>query len=67
MSQERLRIGIVGCGDVAHRHYLPGLASVADRIEITGLADPRPGAAEALAAAVGTSSLKAVATSMTRD
>jgi predicted dehydrogenase len=52
VSRERLRIGIVGCGDVAHRHYLPGLASMADRIELVALADPRPGAAEALAAAV---------------
>ena len=50
----RLRIGIVGCGDVAHRHYLPGLASMADEAEITAVADPRPGAPEALAAAVGT-------------
>ena len=29
MSQ-RLRLGLVGCGDVAHRHYLPGIASRAD-------------------------------------
>ena len=48
----RLRIGLVGCGDVAHRHYLPGLASMADEIEIVALADPRPGAAEAFAVAV---------------
>jgi predicted dehydrogenase len=50
--RERLRIGIVGCGDVAHRHYLPGLESMADEVEIVALADPRPGAAEALAQAV---------------
>ena len=50
---ERLRIGIIGCGDVAHRHYLPGLASMADEIEIVALADPKPGAPEALAAAIG--------------
>ena len=25
----RLRLGIVGCGDVAHRHYLPAIASLA--------------------------------------
>ncbi|HTK46275.1 MAG TPA: Gfo/Idh/MocA family oxidoreductase [Patescibacteria group bacterium] len=52
MARERLRIGIVGCGDVAHRHYLPGLASMSDEVQIVGLADPRPGAPEALAAAV---------------
>ena len=49
---ERLRIGIIGLGDVAHRHYLPGLASMADDMEIAALADPRPGAPDAIAAAV---------------
>jgi predicted dehydrogenase len=53
---QRLRIGIIGCGDVAHRHYLPALESMADEVEIVGLADPRPGAPEALAAAVAGSS-----------
>jgi predicted dehydrogenase len=43
---DRLRIGIVGAGDVAHRHYLPGVASRADRVVITAVADPSPGAAE---------------------
>jgi len=51
-DSERLRIGIVGCGDVAHRHYLPGLASMADEIELAAVADPKPGAPEALVAAV---------------
>jgi predicted dehydrogenase len=45
---ERLRIGIVGCGDVAHRHYLPALASMADDVELAAAADPRPDAADAL-------------------
>jgi predicted dehydrogenase len=49
---EPLRIGIVGCGDVATRHYLPGLETRADAVRITALADPRPGAPEAVAAAV---------------
>ena len=52
MTSERLRIGIVGCGDVAHRHYLPGIESRADRVAITALADPTRGAAERLAGAV---------------
>ena len=52
MANERLRVGIVGCGDVAHRHYVPGIASRADRVAITALADPGPGAAERLARAV---------------
>jgi predicted dehydrogenase len=49
---DRARIGIVGCGDVAYRHYVPGLASRAPDVEIAAVSDPRPGAAEALASAV---------------
>ena len=49
---DRARIAIVGCGDVAYRHYLPGLASRAPDVEIAAVADPRPGAAQALASAV---------------
>src|SRR6188474_213680 len=48
---DRLRIGIVGCGDVAHRHYLPGLASRGDAVVISALADPTPGAADKVASA----------------
>ena len=48
----KLRIGVAGCGDVARRHYLPGIASMADEVEIVAYADPRPGAAAALATAV---------------
>ena len=47
-----LRIGIVGCGDVVQRHYLPGIESRADAVAITALADPRPGAAESVATAI---------------
>jgi predicted dehydrogenase len=47
-----LRIGIVGCGDVVQRHYLPGIESRADRVAVTALADPRPGAAQTVAAAI---------------
>ena len=43
-----LRIGIVGCGDVAYRHYLPGLQGVADLAHVVALADPREGAAEGM-------------------
>jgi|tagenome__1003787_1003787.scaffolds.fasta_scaffold20903463_2 predicted dehydrogenase len=52
MNQDRRRIGIVGCGDVAHRHYLPGLASRADIVEVAAASDPRAGAADAVVAAV---------------
>jgi hypothetical protein len=44
---DRLRVGIVGCGDVAHRHYLPGIASRADRVAVAAVADPNPAAARA--------------------
>src|SRR4051794_18033610 len=49
---ERLRFGIVGCGDVVHRHYLPGIASRSDRVAVTALADPDLGAAASVASAV---------------
>lgn len=51
MARERLRIGVVGAGDVAHRHYLPGLAAMADEIRLVAVADPKRGAPEALAKA----------------
>ncbi len=48
---DRVRIGIVGCGDVVHRHYLPALASLADVVTLAAVADPREGAGEGVAAA----------------
>ena len=48
----RIRVGIVGCGDVAHRWYLPALAEMADRVELVAACDPRREAAEAAVAAV---------------
>ena len=48
----RLKLGLVGGGDVAHRHYLPGIASRADRVAITAAADPNLAAAEGVASAV---------------
>ncbi|HJP89843.1 MAG TPA: Gfo/Idh/MocA family oxidoreductase [Candidatus Limnocylindrales bacterium] len=47
-----LRIAIVGCGDVATRHYLPGIRGVANLASVVALADPREGAAEAVAASI---------------
>ena len=35
----RLRVGIVGCGDVAHRRYPPALADLADQVEVVGTCD----------------------------
>jgi predicted dehydrogenase len=53
---ERIRIGIVGAGDVAHRHYLPALGSAADRIALVAVADPRDEAGERVAEAVSAGS-----------
>ena len=50
--RDKLRLGIVGAGDVAHRHYLPALEGLADRVEVAAVADPREGAGEAVAKAV---------------
>ncbi len=44
MTVPKVRIGIVGCGDVAHRRYLPALASIRDRVEIGGCCDPNAAA-----------------------
>jgi predicted dehydrogenase len=52
VGTERLRIGIVGCGDVTTRHYLPGIGTMSSRVEVTAVADTRPGAGEAVAQAV---------------
>jgi predicted dehydrogenase len=49
VTGERLRIGLVGCGDVARRHYLPALTDLADRVRIVSCMDVRRDAAEALA------------------
>jgi predicted dehydrogenase len=43
-----LRLGIIGCGDVAYRHYLPALEPDAARVRIVSVMDTRLEAAEAL-------------------
>jgi predicted dehydrogenase len=48
----RLRLGIVGCGDVTHRWYLPALTGIADRVELVACCDPQPGKAEAVVRSV---------------
>jgi predicted dehydrogenase len=50
--RNRIRLAIVGAGDVAHRHYLPALRGLADRIDLVAIVDRRDGAGEAAAAAV---------------
>jgi predicted dehydrogenase len=49
---DKLRIGIIGCGDVAFRRYFPALATVADRVEIVGCCSASAASAERGAAHV---------------
>ncbi len=51
MTTSRLRVGIVACGDVTTRHYLPALARLSDRVDLVGCSDPRPDAAAGVVAA----------------
>jgi predicted dehydrogenase len=52
MSNDRIRIAIIGCGDVADRHYLPALEALSEQVVVVALVDPRPGAAERAADAI---------------
>jgi predicted dehydrogenase len=52
MAEERLRLAVIGAGDVAHRRYLPALRSRADRVEVAAIIDPRPEAGEGTVAAI---------------
>jgi Predicted dehydrogenases and related proteins len=52
MTEEKIRLAIVGCGDVAFRHYLPALEALGDRVRVRALVDPRPGAADRVAEAI---------------
>src|SRR5829696_6314314 len=45
-GSDRLRIALIGCGDVATRRYLPALADLRAHVEIRGLIDARAAAAE---------------------
>lgn len=52
IRDRKVRIGIVGCGDVAHRRYLPALAAMPDLVEVGGCCDPNEAAAERAADSV---------------
>lgn len=52
MAANPLRIGIVGCGDVASRHYFPALAELAPDVRVTALMDARLDAAQRAAATI---------------
>jgi predicted dehydrogenase len=60
-TTRRLRIGVVGCGDVAARWYLPALAGLADAVELKACCDPRADAADAVVRLVAAWSPEAVA------
>ena len=60
-ADSKLRLAIVGAGDVAYRHYLPALEELADQVAITAFVDPRAGAAELAAASVAAWSPRAAA------
>src|SRR5690348_1703143 len=48
----KLRVGIVGCGDVAFRRYLPALREHESVAEVVACCDPQAGAAQHAADAV---------------
>ena len=52
MASNPLRIGIVGCGDVASRHYFPALTELEPGVRVTALMDARLEAAQRAAAAI---------------
>src|SRR4051794_35311547 len=49
-TNEPIRIAIIGCGDVARRRYLPALATLGPRVDVTALVDRAPDAANGAAA-----------------
>lgn len=44
-----IRAGIIGCGDVARRAYIPGIQEFADRITVVAAFDPAAGRADDIA------------------
>ena len=52
MPGTKLRVAIVGCGDVFHRSYLPPLIELADQAEVVGCSSKRMVSAELAVAAV---------------
>lgn len=61
MAGDRIRLAVIGAGDVAHRHYLPALRGLADRVDIAAFVDRRDAAGEAATAAVADWSPRATA------
>ena len=49
MTDSRIGIGFIGCGDVALRSYVPGMAAVSDLATTVAVYDADPARAERLA------------------
>ncbi len=39
MPTDRVRVGVIGCGDIAFRRYLPGFETIRDQAEVVALYD----------------------------
>jgi predicted dehydrogenase len=50
MSHSAVRLGVVGCGDVAFRTYLPGLEQLRQEVTVSAFCDARLASAERAAA-----------------
>jgi predicted dehydrogenase len=50
---EPVKVGVVGCGDVAHKSYLPALARYSERARLTAVCDADPARAERAAKTYG--------------
>jgi predicted dehydrogenase len=52
VTLDKLRLAVVGAGDVAHRRYLPALRGRSDRVEVAAIVDPRPEAGQGTVEAI---------------
>jgi predicted dehydrogenase len=50
---EPIKVGVVGCGDVAHKSYLPALARYVERARVTAVCDADPARAARAAQTYG--------------
>jgi predicted dehydrogenase len=50
---DRLRLGLIGCGDIAFRSYLPAIKQLADRVQLAAVCDLRADKAEQARAEYG--------------
>ena len=41
MAEQRVRIAIVGCGDISHKRYFPGMDECRERAELVAVCDSR--------------------------